>query len=183
MSALAIGGIVFGCVFGGAMLGMVLGATLPKHHLSNDSKDVIKIAVALIATLSALVLGLLIASAKSSFDDKDIETRRGAARAILLDRTMAEYGPETRQIRDRLREILAMRIARIWPDEDQHKVAPQAIGQGQQPKQFRDSFWIFPRKTMLNGGSSRRRCRSPTKWREHVGWYLNIREALFNGRS
>jgi hypothetical protein len=130
MSALAIGGIVFGCVFGGAMLGMVLGATLPKHHLSNDSKDVIKIAVALIATLSALVLGLLIASAKSSFDDKDIETRRGAARAILLDRTMAEYGPETRQIRDRLREILAMRIARIWPEEDQHKMAPQAIGQG-----------------------------------------------------
>jgi hypothetical protein len=131
MSALAIGGIVFGCVFGGAMLGMFLGATLPKDHLSNDSKDAIKIAIALIATLSALVVGLLIASAKSSFDDKDTEMRRAAAHVILLDRTMAEYGPETRQIRDRLRELLAMRIARIWPEESQHKVAPQAVGQGQ----------------------------------------------------
>jgi hypothetical protein len=131
VSALAIGGIVFGCVFGGAMLGMLLGATLPEHHLSNDSKDVIKITIALIATLSALVIGLLIASAKSSFDDKDIETRRTAAHAILLDRTMAEYGPETQQIRNRFRELMAMRITQIWPEESQHKVAPQAIGQGQ----------------------------------------------------
>jgi hypothetical protein len=131
MSALAIGGIVFGCVFGGAMLGLFLGAALPKHHLSDGSKDAIKIAIALIATLSALVVGLLIASAKSSFDDKDIEMRRTAAHAILLDRTMAAYGADAQQIRDELRELFAMRIAQIWPEESQHKLAPQAIGQGQ----------------------------------------------------
>jgi exosortase/archaeosortase len=127
MSALAVGGIVFGCVFGGTAFGMVLGAILPQHHLSVDSKDVIKVAVAMIATLAALVVGLLISSAKSSFDDKDGEMRRMAARAILLDRTMAEYGPETQQIRDRFREILAIRIAQIWPEESKDKVAPEAI--------------------------------------------------------
>jgi hypothetical protein len=123
MNALAIGGIVFGCVFGGSMVGMLLGAILPKHHLSADSKDVIKVAIAMIGTLAALVVGLLISSAKSSFDDKDTEMRRMAAQAILLDRTLAEYGPETREIRDRLREMFAMRIA-------QAKVTPQAIGYG-----------------------------------------------------
>jgi hypothetical protein len=130
MNALAIGGIVFGCVFGGASLGMLLGAILPKHHLSADSKDVIKVAIAMIATLAALVVGLLISSAKSSFDDKDTEMRRMAAQAILLDRTMAEYGPETQQMRDKFREIFATRIAQIWPDEGKDKVAPRAIGHG-----------------------------------------------------
>ena len=68
MSALAIGCIVFVCVFGGALLGRLLCAVLPTHHLNADSKDVMKLAMGLIATLSALVLGLLIASAKTSYD-------------------------------------------------------------------------------------------------------------------
>jgi hypothetical protein len=130
MSALTVGGIAFGWVFGGAVFGMLLGAILPKHHLSSDSKDVIKVAIAMIATLAALVVGLLISSAKSSFDDKDAEMRRMAAQAILLDRTMAEYGPETQQIRNGLREMFATRIAQIWPEESKNTVAPEAIGRG-----------------------------------------------------
>ena len=130
MGALAVGGIVFGCTFGGALLGMLLGAVLPKHHLSMDSKDVIKVAMAMVATLAALVVGLLIASAKSSFEGKDTEMRRMAADAVLLDRTMAQYGPETRELRSAFRQIFAIRIGRIWPEESNGKVAPEAIGQG-----------------------------------------------------
>ena len=130
MSALSVGGIAFGCTLGGALLGMLLGAVLPKHHLSADSKDVIKVAMAMIATLAALVVGLLIASAKNSFDGKDTEMRRRAADAVLLDRTMAQYGPETRELRSVFREIFAMRIGQIWPEESNGKVAPEAIGQG-----------------------------------------------------
>lgn len=130
MSALAIGGIVFACVFGGALFGVCLSAILPQEHLSADAKDVIKVAIAMIATLAALVVGLLISSAKSSFDEKDNEMRRMSAQAILLDRTLAEYGPETRDIRDRLRDLFAMRIAQIWPYESDGKVAPEAIGHG-----------------------------------------------------
>ena len=68
MSPIAISVIVLACVFGGALLGALLRFMLPEHHLSAESKDVVKLAMGLIATMSALVLGLLIASAKSSFD-------------------------------------------------------------------------------------------------------------------
>ena len=71
----------------------------------------------MIATLAALVLGLLTASAKSSLDDKESELRSAAAQVVLLDRTMAEYGPETREARDLLKQILAARISQIWPEE------------------------------------------------------------------
>ena len=129
MGALAIAGIVFGCAFGGALAGMLLAAVLPKHHLNADSKDVVKVAMAMIATVTALVLGLLIASAKSSFDNKDTEIKRVAARIILLDRTLAQYGGQTREIRDLFRHLVAMRISEIWPEDDTGKVATGAVGQ------------------------------------------------------
>jgi hypothetical protein len=130
MNALAIGGIVFGCVFGGALLGMFLNSVLPKHHLAADSKDVIKVAMAMVATLAALVVGLLIASAKSSFDGKDSELRGAAAHAVLLDRTMAEYGQETREIRHLLRQMVEMKINQIWPSESTGNLDPDAISRG-----------------------------------------------------
>jgi hypothetical protein len=117
MSALVIGAIVFACVFGGALFGMYLGTVLPKDHLSPDARDVIKVAMAMIATLAALVLGLLIASAKSSFDEKESELRSTAAQVVLLDRTMAEYGAETHEARDLLKQTVAARISQIWQGE------------------------------------------------------------------
>ena len=63
MSALEIAAGVFACVFGAAMLGLFTGHALPAHHLSQDSKDVVKLGTALIATMAALVLSLLISSA------------------------------------------------------------------------------------------------------------------------
>src|SRR5450432_1215104 len=130
MSALAIGGIVFACVFGGAMLGLLLNAVLPEHHLTSDSKDVIKVATAMIATLAALVVGLLIASAKSSFDSKDGELRGAAAHTILLDRTLAAYGPETQDVRQLLRQLVVTRIQQIWPQERTGTFNLDAISQG-----------------------------------------------------
>ena len=118
MSALAIGVIVFACLFGGALLGIFLSSVLPKHHLSAGSKDVIRLAMAMIATMAALVVGLLIASAKTSFDSKDGEIRRLATQIVLLDRIMAEYGPETQDIRKLFREMVAMRTRSIWGDDN-----------------------------------------------------------------
>jgi CDP-diglyceride synthetase len=129
MSALVISAIVFACVFCGALFGMFLGTVLPKDHLSPDAQDVIKVSMAMIATLAALVLGLLTASAKSSFDDKESQLKSAAAQFILLDRTMAEYGAETQEARDLLKQTLAARISQIWPEENTN-VAPGAIGRG-----------------------------------------------------
>ncbi len=130
MNNLAIAGLVFAIVFGGALLGMHLRAVLPEHHLSADSKDIIRISTAMIATLAALVVGLLIASAKSSFDSKSSELTRAASRYVLLDRTMAEYGPETRETRHLLRNILVMRLEHIWPEEGAGRLRPEAVTQG-----------------------------------------------------
>ena len=96
MSPFAIGLIVLVCVFGGALLGMLLRRVLPEHHLNEASKDVVKVVTGLIATLAALVLGLLIASAKNSFDTVNEGFRQSAAKIILLDRALAQYGSETK---------------------------------------------------------------------------------------
>jgi hypothetical protein len=122
--------MVFALVFGGALLGKRLSRILPQEHLSAEAKDVVKVSMAMIATLAALVLGLLIASAKSSLDDKVEESRNVAAQIILLDQTMARYGPDTAEARALLKQVLVARINLIWPEESAGAVAPQAIGQG-----------------------------------------------------
>ncbi len=73
---------------------------------------------------------MLIASAKSSFDSKDSELTRAATRYVMLDRTLAEYGPETREARDLLRQIVMMRLRQIWPEEGAAKLNPEAVSHG-----------------------------------------------------
>jgi hypothetical protein len=115
MNPVVISWIVFACVFGGALLGMLLRRLLPEHHLDADSKDVVKLGMALIATMSALVLGLLIASAKSSFDAQRSELTQMSANVVLLDRTLALYGPQTKEARDALRRA-ALSLDRNWSE-------------------------------------------------------------------
>jgi hypothetical protein len=116
MSSIIIGLIAFVCAFGGAVLGLLLRNILPEHHLSKESRDAVLMGTGLIATLTALVLGLLISSAKQSFDGMNDSLTQGGAKIILLDRAMANYGPETKEIRDLLRRSLTMGIAKIWPE-------------------------------------------------------------------
>ena len=106
---------MFACVFGGALLGMFAHRVVPKQHLSADSKDVVKLGIALIATMAALVLSLLIASAKSTYDTRSNQLLQISADIILLDRVLARYGPETKDARVLLQHYLAAAIERFWP--------------------------------------------------------------------
>jgi hypothetical protein len=117
MSSIAISLIVFLCLFGGTVIGILLGGTFPEHHLSSDSKDTVRVAMGLVATMAALVLGLLVSSAKSSYDTQSAELTDMSARVILLDRVLAHYGPETQEARDLLRGAVADSLDRIWPQE------------------------------------------------------------------
>jgi hypothetical protein len=99
MSAFEISLIVLACVFGSSMLGLYLQTLLPEHHLSPDSKDTVKLATGIIATMAALLIGMLISSSKSAFDQINGEMIKGAAEVVMLDRTLAVYGPETRAVR------------------------------------------------------------------------------------
>src|SRR5215813_2567463 len=116
MSAAAISFIAFACVFGGSLLGMFLRVRLPEHHLSTDSKDFVKLGMGLIATMAALVLGLLIASAKSSYDIQRNELTQSSANIILLDRLLANFGPDTKEARDLLRRSVVRALDQAWPE-------------------------------------------------------------------
>jgi hypothetical protein len=107
VSSIATSSIVFACVFGGALLGMSLRKFLPQNHLSDESKTVVRLAMGLVATMTAMVLGLLVSSAKSSFDTQSNELTGTSSKFILLDRTLADYGPETKETRDLLRSVVA----------------------------------------------------------------------------
>jgi hypothetical protein len=72
---------------------------LPDRHLNNDAKDIVKLATGLIATLSALVLGLLVSYAKGTFDQVNSQLTQNAVRVVVLDRLLAQYGPETKEVR------------------------------------------------------------------------------------
>ena len=117
MSSLAVSLIGFASVFGGALLGMFLRRVLPPHHLSAGSKDIVRLGMGLVGTMAALVLGLLVASAKSSYDSQSNELTRLSANVVYLDRLLAHYGPEARGARDQLREAVVRTVARVWPKD------------------------------------------------------------------
>ena len=117
MSALAVSSILFVCVFIGALLGMGLRSALPEHHLDDRSKDVVRVAMGLVATMAALVLSLLVASAKSAYDEQENGLEQMSASIVILDATLEQFGPEARNARDVLRNGVARAIARIWPEE------------------------------------------------------------------
>lgn len=126
MSSIAISLIVFACVFAAALLGIFLRAILPDHHLSADSKGVVNLGTALVATMSALVLGLLIASAKNSFDTQNTALTEMSAQVVVLDRVLAHYGPETKEVRDLLRTTVVHVLDQMGSKNPIGQEAPSA---------------------------------------------------------
>jgi Protein of unknown function (DUF4239) len=122
MNPLAICGIVFVCVFGGSLLGMTLRSRLPERHLSSDSREAVRLGMGLVATTVALVLGLLIASAKGFYDTQNTEMTEAAAHIVLLDRILVHYGPEAKDARATLRDTVASLIERSWQRDGKGKV-------------------------------------------------------------
>jgi hypothetical protein len=113
--SLTIAVIVFVCAFGGAMLGLILRTLLPEGHLSHESKEVVKVATGLVATMAALVLGLLVASAKAAFDAQKTGFQEMATNLVLLDRTLKHYGPDADGARQVLRETTTAAVDHLWP--------------------------------------------------------------------
>jgi hypothetical protein len=102
--------LTFVCAFGGALAGSLIRAQIPATHLSKESQDVMRLGMGLVATMTALLLGLVTASARSSFDSTDGMVRQMAANLISLDRLLARYGPETAEARQLLRTIIEERV-------------------------------------------------------------------------
>ena len=125
MTSTTTGLCAFACVFGAAATAMLVRNALPKHHLNEETKDSVKLAMGLVATMAALVLGLLVASAKESYDTQRGEVIQMAGKVAFLDRMLAHYGPESAEARAMLRRAVEVAITRIWA-ENQRPNAPVA---------------------------------------------------------
>jgi len=130
MSSITISLIVFACLFGGAVFGSFFRSALPQQHLTAASQDVVKLGMGLVATMAALVLGLLVSSAKGSYDSQSAEVTEMSAKIVFLDRVLAHYGAETKAAREALRGTVLGGIDRIWVRERRQAsyVLPPSVG-------------------------------------------------------
>lgn len=132
MTAFVVASLVLAVVFGGALVGMALRSLLPGHHLNESAKDTVKLATGIIATMAALVLGLLVSSAKGSFDQMSAELTQAAVKVIQLDHALASYGPQTREIRAELRKHYAA-AADALASGDPARIDPLGAGRSVEP--------------------------------------------------
>jgi hypothetical protein len=111
-----------------AIFGLALSAALSERHSSSETKDVVKSTVALIATMGALVLSLLIASAESAYDTRSNQLTQVSADVMVLDRMLARYGPETMDARTLLRVSFAAALERFWPVDGGRRLSFEPTG-------------------------------------------------------
>jgi hypothetical protein len=117
VSALAVAALVLACTFGGSLLGIRSRLALPARHLNQESKELVQLCMGLIATMTALILGLVTASAKAAFDAEDAAVHTSAEDVLMLDRILASYGPETKPLRADMREAIQRNIVATWQDD------------------------------------------------------------------
>ena len=118
MNPYIVAPLVFSCIFAATLLAMRLSAALPDHHLSADTKDAVRIGMSLVATMAALILGLLVASAKGTYDIEKSEVTQMASKVSFLDRVLVNYGPETQPARQVLRQAVEGTVTRIWSEAE-----------------------------------------------------------------
>ena len=136
MNSAITAAILFVCLAGVALLGRRVRRYLPEDHLSGDSKDAVKLALGLVATMTALLLGLLVSSAKGTYDTMRSEVMQLTAKVVFLDRVLGLYGPEAAGARGELREAVADAVRRIWPEE---RSGPAQLAPNEQ---VGDTFYI-----------------------------------------
>ena len=147
MAEFTISLVVCLCVMGGSLVGIYLRRVLPPDHIKDDTRQIVNVAIGLIATLAALVLGLMVASAKSSFDARADEVRESGARLVLLDRCLRQFGDETRETRQLLRQLVEGRIKRVWSTPDAAALEGGAGTQTEQIEAIRSRLFALTPST------------------------------------
>jgi hypothetical protein len=150
---LIIGLIVFATILAGAFAGWVLRQRLPEHHLEDETKSLVSVSMAVVATVSALVLGLLISNANSSFSALGGEVTTLSAQILRLDQILRRYGPQTDPARETLRQYAELKTTDLFPADptDVRLGAPSTYELLQQledsllalkPANARDQWWL-----------------------------------------
>ena len=117
VASMILASVALICMIVGLALGLLLRRLVPDAELHDSHRDSVKTGAGLIATLAALVLGLLVTSAKSSFDSMNVELTQASTKIILLDRALAQYGEQARPVRNSLLRGVQQVARLIWPDD------------------------------------------------------------------
>lgn len=128
--------VVSACLLAAVWIGIRIRRFLPEEHLCPDTRDTVKLAMGLVATMSALLLGLLVSSAKSSYDATHTEVTQLASTFRLFDRVLEIYGPPAAGVRGELHALIEDSTRRMWPDEADGPVSAK-------PKQLlADAYYV-----------------------------------------
>jgi hypothetical protein len=117
MNAIAMSLAVLFFIFLGTVLGMRLRKLLPESHFNDDFYRVLTLSTGLVVTMAALVIGMLVSSAKSGYDATQNQFIQECSNIVMFDRLLASYGPEAKEARSRLRSTVQASLAHLWPDE------------------------------------------------------------------
>jgi hypothetical protein len=145
MSSITTSVAVFVCILGGVLLGILGRTRLPDNQQTPETKEVVRLGMGLVGTMVALVLGLLITSAKAFYETQNSEVTEAAANTVLLDRILAHYGPETRAARELLRSSIARQMDLIGQRDD--SVTPQAASSASSSEALFDRIQDLSPKT------------------------------------
>ncbi len=148
MNIAVIAAILFACLVAVTLLGRRVSRYLPEDQLSADSKDAVKLAMGFIATMTAVLLGLLITSAKGNFDTEQSEVMQMAAKVAFLDRVLTLYGPEAADARLGLRDAITDGVRRMWPAKRSGPV------QSAPNEQLGDAFYVAIHRLSPHGSAS-----------------------------
>ena len=111
-----IGFIIFAVLAGGAFAGWETRRRLPAHHLNDETKSLVSVSMAVVATISALVLGLLISNANTSFIARNGEVTMLSADILRLDQMLRLYGPEANPARGKLLQFAERKANDLFPE-------------------------------------------------------------------
>jgi hypothetical protein len=130
MHSLAVSSLVFSLIFLSALVGMVIRRASPDDHFSSEAKDTVRLAIGLVVTMTGLVLGMLVSSAKTFYDGEKNQVAEMASQIVLLNDLLAVYGPETEPTRIEARQFVEDAVDRIWPKEksQQFQLRPEMGG-------------------------------------------------------
>jgi hypothetical protein len=161
MAPIAISFLASGLALVGILLGSIMQRMLPEGHLGADSKDVVKLSMGVVATLAALVLGLLVASAKSTYDARESEINQITAYVILLDTLLAKYGEEAQAARASLRQAVPPVVDRIGEKRNRCRCSQRHSRQRLRARLSISGFRSFNQATRSNADCRHASFRSP----------------------
>jgi hypothetical protein len=131
MNSIAVSSIVFASIFASGLVGMRVRRAIPAHRLGSSEKEVARLVTGLMTTMAAIVLGMLVSSAKGSYDARTNEVAEISSEVVNIDRMLSKYGTETTEIRSQFRLLVEAGVNRIWPPQAPVQVELKPRGEGE----------------------------------------------------